>query len=181
MCIILLKTYDADDAALDLSVDILRWDLSNYTDCLQQLNLPILSHVYEMARQNQVLVSKGDDVHLLPIDQFPFDIIEIILIRATGHLFHLFVSINRKTPVRAEVYTLATMWAVSHFWWEALSYRKYIKRLLKRSFKHVCYPFECRPQLVTSLHIEGGKNVWGVAVLNNELYVAYWWSNNPSV
>ena len=56
------------------------------------------------------------------------------------------------------------MWAVSHLWWEALDYRKYIERLLKRSFKQVCHPFECSPQHVTSRRIEGGQNVCGVAV-----------------
>ena len=75
-------------------------------------------------------------------------------------------------------YTMATMMAVSHLWWKALSYRKYIKRFLKRSFKRACHPFECSPsQHVTSLHIEGGKNVWGVAVFNDELYVACEGSN----
>ena len=132
-----------------------------------------------MAKQNQALVSTCDDVRFLPIDHFPIELIEIILIRATGHLF---VSINRTTPVRAEAYTLATMWAVSHFWWEALGYRKYIKRLIKRSFKRVCHPFECSPQQLTSLHIEGGKNVQGVAVLNNEICVArVAWSNTIQV
>ena len=105
-------------------------------------------------------------VRSLPIDQFPFELIEIMLIRAPGHLFE---SIYRTTPARAEVYILATMWAVSHLWWEALSYRKYITRFLKRSFKRVCHPFECNPQHVTSLHIEGGNNVRGGVVLNNEL------------
>jgi len=94
--ILLLKT---DDSELDLRVDTLRWDLSNYTDCLQQLytfsNLPILSHVYEMAKQNLQLVAMSDDARSLPIDQFPFELIEMILIRATGHLF---VTINRRTP-----------------------------------------------------------------------------------
>ena len=61
--------------------------------------------------------------------------------------------------------------------WEALSYRKYIKQILTRSFKHVCRPFECSPQQVTSPHIEGGNNVWGVAVLNKELYVSCRGSN----
>ena len=148
---------------MDLRIDSLRWDQSNYTDCLQQLytftNLPILSHVCGMAKQNQERISISDDVRSLPIDQLPFELIEMILVRATGHLF---VTINRTTPARAKVYTLATMLAVSHLWWDALSYRKYIKRLLKRSFKRVCHPFGCSPQHVTSLHIEGGKNVWGV-------------------
>ena len=71
---------------------------------------------------------------------------------------------------------------VSTFGGMALSYRKYIKRLLKRSFKRVCHPFECSPQHVTSLHIEGGENVWGVAVFNDELYVARGKvQHNPSV
>ena len=81
------------------------------------------------------------------------------------------------TSSRAEVYTLVTMMAVSHLWWGTLRYQKYIKRFLKRSFKRVCHPFECRPQLVTSLHIEGSKNVWGAAVLNTELFVACEGSN----
>jgi hypothetical protein len=162
---------------IDLRIDSLRWDQSNYTDCRQQLytftNLPIVSRVYGMAEQNQRRISMCD-VRSLPIDELPFELIEIILIQATGHLF---VTINRTTPARAKVYTLATMMAVSHFWWNALSYRKYVKRLLKRSFKRVCHPFKCSPQHVFSLHIEGGNNIWGVAVFNDELYVACGGSN----
>jgi len=108
--IMLLKT---DDAVVDLRVATLRWNFSNYTNCLQQLctfaNLPILARVYEMAKQNQQLVAMCDDVRSLPIDQFPFELIEMILVRATSHLF---VTINRRTP-RAEVYTLATITSVS--------------------------------------------------------------------
>ena len=159
-----------EDAA---ALDTLRWDQSNYIDCLQQLcafiNLPILSDVYEMAKHNQELVAICDNVRSLPVDQLPFELLEIILIRATGHLF---VTINRTTPARSEVYTMATMMAVSHLWWEALSYLKFMKRLLKRSFKRVCHPFKCSSQHVTSLHIEGGSNVQGVAVFSDELYVA---------
>ena len=44
-----------------------------------------------------------------------------------------------------------------------------------------CRPFECRPQHVTSLHMEGNTSVRGVAVLNNELYVAYEESNTIQV
>ena len=84
---ILLKTADA---AVDFRVDSLEWDLSNYTDCLQQLysltNLPILAHVYGMAKHNHALVFKGNDVLLLPIDILPFELIEIILVQATGRL-----------------------------------------------------------------------------------------------
>ena len=109
--IMLLTIDDADDAVLDLRVDTLRWDLSNYAHCLHQLNLPILSHVYKMAKQNQAPISTCDDVRSLPIDQFPYELVQTILVRATGHLF---VSINRTTPARAEVYILATMMAVAH-------------------------------------------------------------------
>ena len=141
--IALLKT---DDAVPDLLVDTLRWDLSNYTYCLQQLysymDLPILSHVYAMVKRNQEHVSMCDDVRSLSIDQLPFELIEILLIQTTGHLF---VTMYRRTP-RAVVYTMATMMAVSHLWWEALSSRRYIKRFLKRSFKCVCHPYECSPQ-----------------------------------
>ena len=165
------------DGTMDLRVN-LRWDLSSYIDCLQQLytfmNLPILSYVCEMTKQKQEFVSMCDDIRSLPIDQLPLELTEIILIQATGRLF---VTINRTTPTRAAVYTLATMMAVSRLWWEALSYRKYIKRKLKWSFKGSCHPFECRPQHVTSLHIEGGNYVMGVATLNNELYVACGGSN----
>ena len=100
----------------------------------------ILSHVYGTVNRSRKLVSMCDDVRSLLIDQLSFELIEMILIQATGHLF---VTINRTTPARTEVYTLVTMMAVSHLWWKALSYRKYIKRLLKRSFKRVCHPFEC--------------------------------------
>ena len=143
------------------------------------MNLPILSHVYAMAEQNQELVSMFDDVRSLPIDQFPFELIEMILVKATGHLF---VTINRRMPARAKVYTLATITAVSHLWWDALSYRKYIKRLLQQYFKRVCRPYKCSPEQVTSLHIKGDKNdVCGVAVLNNELLVACGGSNTIQV
>ena len=81
----------------------------------------MVSHFYEMTKQNQELVFMCDDVRSLPIDQLPFELFEIILIQATCHLF---VSISRTTPARAKVYTLATMMAVSHLWWDALSYRK---------------------------------------------------------
>ena len=110
--IVLLKTDAA--AIVDLRVDTLRWDLSNNIDCVQQLytfmNLPTLSHVYEMAKQNQQHVSMCDDVRSLTIDKLPFELIEIILVKATGHLF---ATINMMTPARAKVYTMATMMAVS--------------------------------------------------------------------
>ena len=176
---LLLKNYETDDASRDLRVVTLRWNPSNYIDCLQQLftftNLPILSHVYKIAKRNQQLAPKCDDVRSLPIDQLPFELFEMILVKAIGHLF---VIINRTTPARAGVYTRATMMAVSHLWWAALSHRKYIKRLLKRYFKRVCHPYKCSPLQVTSLHIEGGMELgaMGVAVLNNELYVACWGS-----
>ena len=180
--IILLKTDDADDAALDLRVDTLRWNPSNYTECLQQLctisNLSILSRVHEMTEQSRKFFCTSDDMRSLPIDQLPYKLVEIIKIQAIGHLF---VAINRTTSTRAQVYTLATMMAVSHLWWVALSHRKYIKRLLKRSFKRVCLPYKCSPQHVTRLHIEGGKKVMGVAVLNDELYVARGESNTIQV
>ena len=105
----------------------------------------------------------------LPFDQFPFELLKMILIRATGHLFF---TINRKAPARAEIHTLVTMTAVSLKWWKALSCRKYIRRLLRRYFKRVRHPNECRPQQLTCLHTEGGKDAWDVAVLNEELYVA---------
>jgi len=73
------------------------------------------------------------------------------------------------------------MTSVSHLWWVALSYRKHIKRSLKRSFQHVCHPFHCSPQHVTTLHIEGGKDVGGVAVRNDELFVACHGSNTIQV
>ena len=69
----------------DLRVDALRWDSSNYVACLQQLcvltNLPILSHVYEMAIQNPVPLC--DNVSSFPIDQLQFELFEMILVRAT--------------------------------------------------------------------------------------------------
>jgi len=66
-------------------------------------------------------------------------------------------------------------------WYETLTYRKYNKRQLKRSFKRLCHPFQCSTQHVTTLQIEGGKNVIGVAVLKNELFVACLWSNTIKV
>ena len=129
-----------DDVVPEICVETLRWDLSNYTYCPRQLfatmNLHILYHIYEIAKQNKDLVCPCDDVRSLPIDQLPFELIEMLLTRATG----LFVTIHRTTP-RAEAYTLATMWAVSNLWWVSLSHRKYIRRLLKRSFKRVFHPF----------------------------------------
>jgi len=163
----LLRT---EDAVIDPRIITLRWEESNYNDFARQLyvrtNLPILSDVYKMAEQDRKLIRNSDEVCSIPIDLFPFELVEMILVTKTVHLF---VTINRRTP-RAEVYTLATMTAVSRLWWEALSYRKYIKRLLKRSFKRACRPFECTPRYMKSLHIEG--NSIRMTVLENELFVA---------
>jgi len=172
---------ESDDAVLELRVDTLRWDFSDYTDCLQQLctltDLPILSHIYEMSNQSQRLVNVCEDVRSLPIDQFPFELFEMILVKATGLLF---ATISRKTP-RAPVYTRATITSVSFMWQQALSSRQYIKHLLKRYFKRISYPFKCSPQQVTHLHIEGGNMVRGVAVLKNSHFVACAMSNTIQV
>jgi len=84
-------------------------------------------YMKQQNRINDQLVALCDDERSFPIDQFPFELIEMILVRATGRLF---VAINRRTP-RADVYTMATMTVVSHLWWVTLSYRKYIKQSLK--------------------------------------------------
>jgi len=62
-----------------------------------------------------------------------------------------------------------------------LSNRTYIKRFLKRSFKRLCHPFKRSAQQVTSIHVEGGNDVRGVAVLKNELFVACLGSNTIQV
>ena len=60
-----------DATALDLHVDTLQCDQPFYIDCVQQLfifmNLPILSLVYGMAKQNQELVPVCDYVRPLSI------------------------------------------------------------------------------------------------------------------
>jgi hypothetical protein len=168
--IMLLKT--DENTVLDLRVDTLRWDLSNYMDCLTQLytfmNLPTLSRVYEMAKRNQeLIVSNGNDVRSFHIDKFPFELIKMIILRATGHFF---VTVSRMTP-HAGMYAMATMMAVCFLWWKALTARKYIRRLLRRFFKRFCHPFTYCPQKLTSLHIEDVRGVASVAASKNKLYV----------
>ena len=107
------------------------------------------------------------------MDQFPFEMIEIISIRATGRLF---ITINRTTQARA----VSTMMAVSCLCYCALIYRKCLEHFLKRSFKRVRHPFECSSQHVTSLHIQGGDNVCGVVVFNREL-CCMWGTNTIQV
>ena len=86
----ILISFDA--AVLDLRVDTLRWDLSDYNACAQQLcslcDLPILSYVHKLAKHdNHGVVAMQDESRLLPIDQLPFELFETLLVSATGHLF----------------------------------------------------------------------------------------------
>ena len=80
-------------------VDTRRWDFSDYANCAEQfcalMKLPILSHVYEWAQQNKELGLVQNGASSMNIDQLPFESVELILIRAAGHLF---TTINKRTP-----------------------------------------------------------------------------------
>jgi len=162
------------DAAVNVRV-VLKWDPSNYSGCLQRMcllvHLPILSHVYRMAKRHQELIHATDtDPVSFNIDDFPFELVEMLLTSTAGHLF---VTINRWTPRAGAAYTLATLCAVSKMWWMTFTGRRFTKRRLKRSFRRHCRPFRCDPRSVTSLDV-GGENVsvMGVAEFNSKLYVA---------
>jgi hypothetical protein len=140
-------------------------------------DLSTLAMVYQLAQQmmqtNRVACS-ASSIHL---NHLPFEILETILIKATGQLF---LVIHRMTT-RAEVYTRLTISAVSLLWWRTLTNRQYNKRILKQQFRYVCRPFKCNPQHLTSLQVEGGRNVRGVAEFNSKLYVACGVSNTIQV
>jgi hypothetical protein len=168
------------DSAANLRVDNVQWKMSNYINCAQHLydsnGLVEISNVYQLAQQRQD-VDIEYDVSSLRIDQLPFELIEMLLVKTAGQLF---AAINQVTP-RAEVYTLITLSMVSSLWRLTFNNRKFIKKQLKRQFKRVCRPFECSPQQLTSLHIEGGGYLRGVAEFNSELFVGCYDSNTISV
>jgi hypothetical protein len=85
--------------------------------------------------------------------------------KTVGKLYAIF---NVVIP-RAEVYTLATLSAVSRHWYQTIISRQYMKRVMQRYFKLMCSPFKCRPHLMQRLHCN--EEVQGMAEFNNKLYV----------
>ena len=154
----------------DFLVDTLRWKMENYNNCAYHLcsssKLPALSHVYRMAAES---IYEGDHRGTLHIDQFPFELLEMILTKATGRLY---VTISR-TRQPAEVYAFVTLLAVSLLWRKTLIQRKYNKRLIKRYFRRESHPYKSiQLKRAAGPHVEGNSDVVGVAELNSKLYVA---------
>jgi len=165
---------------IQIHVNSLVWEMSDYNSSMMYFHgvndQPEFSMIYQLAQLSLGTAAECSTSSIC-IDELPFELIEMILKRAACQLF---VSINRMTS-RAVVYILVTLSAVSSLWRTIFNYRKFNKRQLKRSFKRVCHPFKCSPQHVTTLHIEGGNDVMGVAVWKNELFVACQGSNTISV
>jgi len=115
--------------------------------------------------------AKEYPVSSICMEQFPIELIEIIVFSAAVQLFRAISIVNVQHI--AEVHAIATLSAVSSLWWRTFTYRKYNKRLLRRYFKQVCRPYKCTPQIVTSTHVEGVRpNVVSIAEWNMKLYVA---------
>jgi hypothetical protein len=151
------------------TVSKLLWDMANYSSCLQHLTymaglleLPI---VYQLAQQASSPVREYESIKA-DLYSLPFELIEIILMKAAGQLFGV---IGVIAP-RAEIYTVTTFCSVSSSWRLMLTSRRHNKRLLRQYFKRVCHPFKCNPTL--SLRIDGEDPVWGVAEFNGKLYIA---------
>jgi len=175
--ILLLRGKDSRD----LRLEKLAWNLSNINHCFQEmftlLKFTTFPRIYRMAERLREITASHDEASSLSINDFPYELIEMILIRSACRLF---ATINRMTP-RAEVYTLATLSAVTSLWWETFTYRKFNRRQLKRYFRHLCHPFKCTPRPVTGPHISGDDDVIGVAESNNKLFITCRHSNTVQV
>lgn len=142
-----------------ITVCELLWKGDSYRNSLQNygsVRLTELLQTYPLRQHLTCSVRKrwSFDGNIL---LFPLELTEMILMKAVGQLF-------------ADVYTVMTFCCVSSIWHQLLT------RHYNNYFRHVCHPFKCSPVKVTPL-IEGDYPVWGVAVSDDELYVAQIQSN----
>jgi len=154
-----------------IRVETLSWDFVNYnhySHFFTTSTIPVFSEIYRLAGRSTSVNYDHDVGNFDMIEMLPFELIEMIVIRSTGYLFKAL----SKYVTEAEVYALATLMGVSQLWWKTLTYRLYIKRLLRTSFKHFNRPFGSRsPRHISSINVDGNQSVHGVAVLNDTLYV----------
>lgn len=150
-----------------VTIDSLQWNARDYVDCMQDIcltaNLKTLSELYGLVKH----IQRGSLEHTvgsLYIEQFPFELFQLILTKTMGQLF---VLIHKVTPLAA-VYALVMMSAVSSLWWRTLTYRQYNKHLLQRYFQRVCSPFKCNPQQIQSIHV---KDLCCFTELNGKLFI----------
>jgi len=154
------------------SIQSFQWEPSNYINCVSTLmSLSLIPEAHRIAQQALVLdnVSIRSD-STMNIDEFPFELIEIMLIKAAGRLVNVINNVVRTTP-RADLYALLILGNVSSLWWKSLTRHRFIKRLLKRYWKHICHPFPCIPKHLAGLQVEGSSKVTGVAELDGKLYI----------
>jgi hypothetical protein len=113
------------DKGRPVNLTSLQWRRSNCMKCFRFMSsstgLPIFCEIYQLAENGEDNVPAAEDCDVLvncsPSDLYaerlPFELMESIMIRTSACLYDV---LNRKTP-RAEVYTTATLCAVSYQWW----------------------------------------------------------------
>jgi hypothetical protein len=151
-----------------VKVDSFSLSISDYFKSMKYMcfirGMSVFATVYELAGKTpNVDINRGTVA--FNFERLPSEVIEILLMKTVGKLYAIF---NMVIP-RAEVYTLATLSAVSRHWYQTLISRQYMKRVMQRYFKRVCSPFKCRPHLMQRLHCNAA--VRGMAEFNNKLYV----------
>jgi hypothetical protein len=151
-----------------INVESFSWKMSEYSTSVKYMcslrGMNVFSTVYTLAVETPN-IEPDNDATSLSFVGFPSELIELVLIKTVGKLYAIF---NMVIP-SAEVYTLATLSAVSRHWYQTLISRQYMKRVMQRYFKRMCSPFKCRPHLMQRLHCN--EDVNGMAEFNNKLYV----------
>jgi hypothetical protein len=146
------------------------WSRLNGAKCFKffctTLNLSVFTEIYDQAGHNRKQSGiRRRAVESGRIDQFPLEMIERVILKATAALFKTLFPVSPQ----AELCAVATVCAVSRRWWR-LTLREYNKRLLRMQFKRVSHPFRTSSRLMQTLHM---KNVvLGVCEFSNKLYVA---------
>jgi hypothetical protein len=155
------------DSGKPVVVHRLRWDVQDHMNGLRclysKVSLNMFSELYELASDTRLGLADRT-VYSLCIDQYPFELLQEILIKAVGQWF---LTIHRVTSL-APVYAVASLCAVSALWWRTLTHRPHNKRVLARYFRYVCSPFKCSPQRLHGVSVE---NVFSITEFNGKLYV----------
>jgi hypothetical protein len=113
--------------AASLQAENIEWDEENYRRCVKYL------HSVQIKNSNNYLTQASNDNRpeniskSIPVDQLPFELIEVILMKSIGQFF---VGIYTMT-LDAEVHSAATFWSVSKLWWLTFKYHKSNKKRLK--------------------------------------------------
>jgi hypothetical protein len=154
-------------------LECLRWDFRDYINCLRSsyssAGLKVFCELYGLPI-NMHLKWVDCTVSSLHFDKLLHELLELLLIKTMGQ----FLVVTQKVTPRAAVYTMATLCGVSKLWWGTITY---IKRVIKRYFRHFCSPFESEIQKFQSQYVE--DNVLCLTEFNGQLLVGV--AGNASV